>query len=155
MDLQDRLSRQTADLSPYLLSLLRIILALLFIEHGSMKLFGFPPSDQFKDLQLFSLEGVAGIIEFFGGLLMLVGFLTRPTAFLMSGLMASAYFMVHAPKGFFPALNMGEAAVIYCFLFLFFSAAGAGPLSIDRMLSRAPHAEPSGLRHRPHPIPGE
>ena len=155
MDLRDRLSRQTADLSPYLLSLLRIILALLFIEHGSMKLFGFPPSDQFKDLQLFSLEGVAGIIEFFGGLLMLVGFLTRPTAFLMSGLMASAYFIAHAPKGFFPALNMGEAAVIYSFLFLYFSAAGGGALSIDRLLARDPHLQPSSYRHHPQPAPGE
>ena len=154
MDMRDRLSRQTADLTPYLLSLLRIVLALLFIEHGSMKLFGFPPSDQFKDLQLFSLEGVAGMMEFFGGLLLLVGFLTRPTAFLMSGLMAAAYFMAHAPKGFFPALNMGEAAIIYSFLFLFFSVAGGGALSIDRILRDNRGTRPL-VTTRAHPIAGE
>ena len=154
MDTRERLWRQTADLTPYLLSLLRIVLALLFIEHGSMKLFGFPPSDQFKDLQLLSLEGVAGVMEFCGGLLMLVGFLTRPTAFLMSGLMAAAYFIAHAPKGFFPALNMGEAAIIYSFLFLFFSVAGGGALSIDRILLEG-RGTRSPVSVRAHQVPGE
>jgi putative oxidoreductase len=131
----ETLSRRAAELSPYLLSVLRIMLALLFIEHGTMKLFDFPHSDMFHGFQPFSLEGVSGMMEFFlGGVLMLFGLFTRPAAFLMSGLMAAAYFMVHAPKGFYPALNMGEAAVIYSFIFLFFAFAGGGAWSLDRQL---------------------
>jgi len=130
MDIQERLRGQ----APYLLSVLRIVLALLFIEHGSMKLLGFPPSDQFADLKLLSLGGVAGVLELFGGLLLLFGLFVRPTAFVLSGLMAAAYFIAHAAKSFFPALNMGEAAVIYSFLFLYLAAAGGGPWSIDRII---------------------
>jgi putative oxidoreductase len=127
--------RQRAiDQAPSLLGVLRIVLALLFVEHGSMKLFGFPPSDQFADLKLLSLSGAAGIMEFFGGLLLLVGLFTRQTAFLLSGLMAAAYFIAHASRSFFPALNMGEAAVIYCFLFLYLAAAGGGRWSLDGIL---------------------
>ena len=128
------LKDRAQQLSPYLLSVLRIVLALLFVEHGSMKLFNFPASNEFTGLTLYSLEGVAGLIEFFGGMLMLFGFFTRPTAFVMSGLMACAYFIAHAPKSFFPALNMGEDADIYSFLFLYFAAAGAGPWSVDGMI---------------------
>jgi len=99
------LSQRVAGLSPYLLSMLRIMLALLFIEHGSMKLFDFPHSEMFQGLQIGSLEGVAGMMEFFlGGILMLLGLFTRPAAFLMSGLMAAAYFMFTHPKASFPPL---------------------------------------------------
>jgi putative oxidoreductase len=134
MSTYERLSRQAATLSPYVLSVVRLVLGLLFIEHGSMKLFHFPYSDQFKDLNLLSLEGVAGVMEFFGGLLLLFGFRTRIVAFLLSGLMACAYFIAHAPHGFFPALNMGEPAVIYSFLFLYLAAVGGGAWSIDEVI---------------------
>ena len=140
MQVRENLSRQ----APYLLSVLRIVVALLFIEHGSMKLLGFPPSDQFADLKLLSLVGLAGAMELFGGILLLAGLFTRPAAFLLSGLMAAAYFMVHAPKSFYPGVNMGEAAVIYCFLFLYLAAAGGGPWSIDRLRQVAgPLARPA------------
>jgi putative oxidoreductase len=118
-----------------LLSVLRIITALLFMQHGGQKLFGFPapPSAEFA---LFSLMGLAGILEFFGGLLILLGLFTRPVAFLLSGQMAVAYFMAHAPEGFWPVLNHGELAVLYCFIFLYLSLAGGGPWSLDRVVGR-------------------
>jgi putative oxidoreductase len=119
------------------------VLALLFIEHGSMKLFGFPPSDQFVDLKLLSLVGLAGVMELVGGILLLVGLLTRPTAFVLSGLMAAAYFIAHASRSFFPGLNMGEAAVIYCFVFLYLAGAGGGPFSVDRILERRDSGYPA------------
>ena len=117
--------------APWLLSVLRIIAAFLFMLHGSQKLFGFPVNQPFPAFPLFSLLGVAGILEFFGGFLLLIGVFTRITAFVLSGQMAVAYFMQHAPKGFWPVLNQGELAVIFCFIFLYLSAAGAGPLSVD------------------------
>jgi putative oxidoreductase len=124
------------------LSVLRIVVALLFIEHGSMKLLGFSPSDQFAHLTLFSLGGLAAALELLGGLLLLPGLFTRPVAFILSGEMAAAYFIAHASKSFFPALNMGELAVVYSFLFLYFAAAGGGPWSIDHMLE---HEGKSGM----------
>ena len=123
-----------AQWSPQLLSLLRIVIAFLFMEHGTMKLFGFPAP--MGDIQLFSLFGLAGILEVFGGFLILIGLFTRPVAFLLSGEMAFAYFMVHAPQGFWPALNHGEAAAFYCFAFLYLSAAGGGAWSVDRARAR-------------------
>ncbi len=125
---------------PRALSVLRVVVALLFMEHGSMKLLGYPPSAMFSGLHLFSLLGLAGVIELFGGGLILLGLLTRPVAFILSGEMAAAYFMVHAPAGFFPALNHGEAAVFYCFVFLYFFFAGGGEWSADEILmaSRRP-----------------
>ena len=120
--------------SPYLLSLLRIVIGLLFIEHGSMKLLGFPPSDQASHLVLLSLGGLASVLELVGGLFILAGLFTRPVAFVLSGEMAAAYFIAHASKSFFPALNMGELAVVYTFVFLYFAAVGAGPWSVDQML---------------------
>jgi putative oxidoreductase len=96
--------------APYLLSVLRIVIALLFIEHGSMKLLGFPPSSQASPLTLLSLEGLSGALELVGGLLLLPGLFTRAVAFVLSGEMAAAYFIAHASKSFFPALNKGEAA---------------------------------------------
>jgi len=122
--------------SPRLLSVLRIVTAFLFIQHGSMKLLGFPPSEAFAGVKLFSLIGFAGALELFGGLLVLLGFFTRPVAFILSGEMAFAYFMAHAPHGFFPILNRGELAVLYCFVFLYLAVAGGGVWSIDRIRGR-------------------
>ena len=119
--------------SPQILSLLRIIAGLLFVEHGASKLLGFPHVDMFDGLQVFSLLGFAGILELVGGGLVAVGLFTRPVAFLLSGEMAAAYFMAHAPKSFFPLLNQGEAAILFCFIFLYLAAAGGGAWSLDAM----------------------
>lgn len=122
--------------TPRLLSVLRIIAGFLFIPHGAQKLFGFMAPPQWSTPPVFSLVGIAGALEFFGGLLLLLGLFTRPVAFILSGLMAVAYFMVHARGGFWPLQNKGELAVIYSFLFLFLSVAGGGAWSIDRLFSR-------------------
>ena len=116
--------------SPYAHALLRIVVALCFIEHGTAKLLGFPPPINPQPVR-FSLLGLQGVIEIVGGVLVLVGLWTRPAAFILAGDMAVAYFMVHFPKSFFPLLNAGDAAVLYCFIFLFFFFAGAGPWSVD------------------------
>lgn len=122
--------------SPRVLSLVRIVTAFLFMQHGSQKLFGFPAPQRYP-FDLFSLSGIAGVLELFGGLLVLIGLLTRPTAFLLSGLMAFAYFIAHAPQGFWPLLNGGELAIMFCFVFLYLSAAGGGEWSLDRLRHRA------------------
>ena len=122
--------------SPRLLSVLRIVTAFLFIQHGSMKLLGFPPSEAFAGLKLFSLIGFAGVLELFGGFLLLFGLFTRPVAFILSGEMAFAYFMAHAPHGLYPMLNHGELAVLYCFVFLYLAVAGGGVWSVDQILGR-------------------
>jgi len=120
--------------SPRLLSVLRIVAGLLFVEHGTAKLLHFPHVDMFDTLQLFSLLGFAGVLELVGGALVALGLFTRPAAFLLSGEMAAAYFMVHAPQNFYPVLNGGEAAVLFCFIFLYLAAAGGGEWSLDRRL---------------------
>jgi putative oxidoreductase len=120
--------------SPRLLSVLRIVAALLFLQHGLAKLLHFPHVVMFDQLQLFSLLGLAGVIELLGGVLLLIGLFTRPVAFIMSGEMAVAYFMAHAPRGFFPILNQGELALLFCFVFLYLAAAGGGPWSVDVVL---------------------
>jgi putative oxidoreductase len=112
--------------TPRLLSILRIIAAFLFMAHGSQKLFGFPASGQGGGGSLPPLMLVGGVLEFFGGLLLLLGLFTRPVAFILSGMMAVAYFMSHAPQGFWPILNRGELAALYSFVFLYLSAAGGG-----------------------------
>lgn len=127
------ITSRSAGVAPYLLSLLRIITAFLFMEHGAMKLFGYPAP--MGDIPLFSLMGLAGTLEAFGGFLILIGLFTRPVAFILSGEMAFAYFMAHAPNGFWPVMNHGEAAVLYCFLYLYFAAAGGGPWSVDQWLA--------------------
>jgi putative oxidoreductase len=115
---------------PYALAALRIITALLFIEHGTMKLFAFPiPQGAGGPLSTIAL--IAALLEVIGGLGILVGFLTRPIAFILSGEMAVAYFMAHFPHGFFPAVNGGGEAILYCFVFLFLVFAGAGAFSVD------------------------
>ena len=122
-------------LAPHLLSVLRIVAAFTFMAHGTQKLFGFPASG--PQFPMMSLLGAAGILEAFGGLLMLLGLFTRPVAFVLSGEMAAAYFMQHAPRGSWPLVNGGELAVLYCFLWLYFSAAGPGPWSVDGLRRRA------------------
>lgn len=117
--------------TPRLLGLLRIVMGLLFLQHGTAKLFGAPHIAMFDGLQLASLMGVAGLLEVGGGALLALGLFTRPVAFVLSGMMAVAYFMAHAPKAFLPILNQGELAVAYCFVFLYFAVAGAGAFSFD------------------------
>lgn len=119
--------------APRLLSILRVAAALLFLQHGMAKLLGFPHVASFDALRAFSLVWAAGVIELAGSVLLLLGLFTRPVAFILSGEMAFAYFMAHAPRGFFPILNQGELAVLYCFLFLYLSAAGGGAWSVDRL----------------------
>ena len=120
---------------PRLLSVLRIVSAFLFMEHGMLKWLSFPVPRS-SPITLWSLSGVAGLLELLGGLFLLLGLFTRPIAFLLSGLMAFAYFIAHAPQSFWPIVNRGELAALYCFVFLYLAAAGGGPWSIDRWLRR-------------------
>lgn len=117
--------------APRLLSLLRVAAAFLFIAHGTQKLFAWPVEEPREPAALLSLMGVAGVLETFGGLLLLLGLFTRPVAFILAGEMAVAYFKAHAPQGLWPILNGGELAALYCFLFLYLGAAGPGPWSLD------------------------
>lgn len=116
--------------TPRVLSVLRIMTGLLFLEHGTQKLFAFPPRTAAAP-ELISLLGVQGCLETVGGLLIVLGFLTRPVAFILAGDMAFAFFISHFPRNFFPALNGGDAAVLYCFIFLYLAAAGGGLWSLD------------------------
>ncbi|MEO8072356.1 MAG: DoxX family protein [Acidobacteriota bacterium] len=118
--------------SPRVLSILRFIAGFLIFFHGSQKLFNYPPKEGFTAAT--GLILVAGILEFFGGLLLFLGLFTRIAAFILCGMLAVAYFMVHAPGGFFPILNKGELAVIYCFVYLYFAFAGGGAWSLDRLI---------------------
>ena len=113
---------------PHALAALRVITALLFIEHGTQKFLSCPTG---FPMDMNALLWLAGALELFGGLLILVGLFTRPTAFVLSGFMAVAYFMAHAPRGFFPLVNDGELAVLYCFVFLYLFFAGPGAWSLD------------------------
>ncbi len=118
--------------SGYILSALRVITGLLFLAHGTTKFFTWPATDYFAaPVSLFSMMGVAGALEIVGGILIALGLFTRISAFVLAGLMAAAYFMAHAPASFFPIQNGGELAIMFCFVFLYFAAAGAGPVSID------------------------
>lgn len=118
--------------TPYVLGILRIVTGFLFLQHGSAKLLGIPHLEMFAGgVPLASLMGVAGILELVGGILIVLGLFTRPVAFILSGQMAVAYFLAHAPNGFLPILNQGELAAMYSFVFLYFTFAGAGKLSID------------------------
>ena len=118
--------------SPHLLSILRIVTGFLFLQHGTQKWLGFPVARQ-GPIELWSTTGIAGALELVGGALIIVGLFTRPTAFILSGLMAFAYFLAHAPQGFWPIVNEGELAALYSFVFLYFSAAGGGPWSLDAL----------------------
>jgi putative oxidoreductase len=119
--------------APRLLSVLRIVTGLLFLQHGTAKHLKFPAVPMFAKMEPVSMLGAAGMIEIVGSLLLIVGLLTRTTAFVLSGFMAVAYFMAHAGRGFYPILNGGELAVLYCFVFLYIAAAGPGPWSYDAM----------------------
>jgi len=124
---------------PRMLSILRIMVGLLFMEHGTQKIFDFPPRPQARPFELFTLvPGVAGVLELVGGILIAIGLFTRPVAFILSGEMAFAYFMSHAPRGFFPigmGGNGGGLAIVYCFVFLYFFFVGAGAWSLDQVLA--------------------
>jgi putative oxidoreductase len=117
-------------LAPRVLGLLRIVTALLFMEHGGQKLLGFPPADH-AGPALFSLFWFAGLLELAGGFFILIGLFTRPVAFILSGEMAFAYWMAHAPKSFYPAVNGGDAAILFCFIFLYLAFRGPGAFSLD------------------------
>lgn len=122
--------------APRLLSVLRIVAALIFMAHGTQKILGFPAHP--NPPALMSLSGIAGLMELVGGALLALGLFSRPVAFLLSGEMAFAYFIAHAPRNVFPVLNGGDAAILYCFVFLYIAFAGPGPLSLDAMRARRP-----------------
>jgi putative oxidoreductase len=127
------LSPATARYAPYVLSVVRIVVALLFFEHGSSRMIGFPT----QALEpLFTLHWFAGAIEFTGGALVALGLFTRAAAFIMSGEMAFAYFLSHAPHGFFPIVNRGDSAILYCLFFFYIAVARAGPWSLDALWCR-------------------
>lgn len=132
-------SRSQGDFQNIALNVLRIMSGFLFVPHGAQKLFGLfggfggQPG---AAAPLFSLMGLAGVLEFFGGLAILVGLFTRPVAFILAGEMAVAYFMAHVPHGLWPLLNKGELAALYCFVFLFLAGAGGGPCSLDELLRK-------------------
>ena len=130
MTVQDTAARY----APYVLSIVRIVAALLFFEHGTSRLFGWP--SPLPTPALLSMYWFAGAIELAGGALLALGLFTRPVALIMSGEMAFAYFISHAPAGFFPILNRGDAAILYCFIFLYIAFAGGGPWSVDALMGR-------------------
>ena len=126
---------------PRMLSILRIVTGLLFLEHGLNKLFDFPPTPNHAPYVLLSLvPGLQGLLETVGGLLLTVGLFTRIVAFILAGDMAFAYFMAHAPRNFYPIANGGDAAILYCFVFLYLFAAGGGSWSLDRLWARVSSA---------------
>jgi len=138
---------------PRMQSILRIIIGLLYLEHGTQKLFDFPPRPNATAFNVFTLvPGLAGLLEFFGGILIVLGLFTRPVAFILSGEMAFAYFMSHAPRGFFPigqGGNGGELAIVYCFVFLYFFVVGAGAWSLDQLRETRGSAWTDRLASRP------
>ena len=119
-----------------ILSVLRIFTGLELLEHGTSKILGFPAVPSFAHVQIGSLAGAGGLIELVGGILFTIGLFTRPVAFILSGFTAAAYFMAHAGNGFYPVLNGGELAALYCFVFLYFVFAGPGPWSVDMLIKR-------------------
>jgi putative oxidoreductase len=126
-----------ASLTPYVQSILRVTAALTFITHGTQKLFAVPILQPRETVELMSQAGLAGVLEVFGGALLLIGLFTRPVAFILSGEMAVAYFQAHFPRSIWPVLNGGEPAYLFCFIWLFFAAAGPGVWSVDTVLRRS------------------
>lgn len=118
--------------APYLLAVLRIVTGLLFLEHGTGKLLNFPVLPGIGQMMPHGMLLFTGGMELVGGVLIVIGFLTRPVAFILSGYMAAAYFMAHAPQGFFPVNNHGELAILFCFIFLYFAAAGPSVWAVDK-----------------------
>lgn len=131
--------------APRVLSILRIVAALIFIAHGTQKLFGFPAPPQSGLPAALTLSWIGGVLEAFGGLLLLLGLFTRPVAFILAGEMAVAYWMFHAPRSFYPLLNGGDASILYCFVFLYLAVAGGGAWSLDNLWGRR-QPEPSWAR---------
>ena len=131
------MSETLAAWAPRVLSVLRIITGLLIIQHGLGKLVHFPAFPAYANVQPLSLFGAAGFIELIGGALLILGLFTQPAAFILSGEMAFAYFIVHAPKDFHPLINGGTLAALYCFTCLYLSTAGAGPWSVDASMKKA------------------
>jgi putative oxidoreductase len=123
--------------TPRALSVLRIVTGLLIIQHGMGKLIGFPALPAYANVQPMSMIGAAGFIELIGGALLILGLLTRPAAFILAGEMAFAYFIAHSPKSFYPLVNGGTLAILYCFTCLYLSTAGAGPWSVDAAMKKA------------------
>jgi putative oxidoreductase len=136
----DRLAARLAPWTPYALGALRIIAGLLFLAHGLVKMFGFPEGAQPGQQALFTLLGAAGAIEVVTGILIALGLFTRFAAFIASGEMAVAYWMFHGSAGFYPILNGGEGAILYCFLFLYFVFSGPGAWSLDGAMRRSASA---------------
>src|ERR1700731_5493369 len=132
----DSLSTAWAPRAVYVLSIPRIFTGLELLQHGTGKILGFPVVPNWAHVQITSLTGLGGLIELVGGILFTIGLFTRPVAFILSGFTAVAYFMAHAGRSFYPVLNGGELAALYCFVFLYFTFAGAGPLSVDAAMKR-------------------
>jgi putative oxidoreductase len=132
----DQFDKMLEKWQPAALSLLRFMAGLLFLQYGFGKLLKWPPVPMFAKVELFSLYGAAGTIELIGGILLVLGLFTRPVAFIASGEMAIAYFYSHAPNGFFPILNRGDLAILFCFVFLYLACAGGGPYSLDAMMRK-------------------
>ena len=132
--------------APRMRAVLRIMVALLFLEHGTLKLFGVPPPASGVGPAMFRLSWTAGAFEVVGGGLLLAGLFTRPVAFILAGEMAFAYWIAHAPRSVFPVLNGGDAAILYCFVFLYFVAAGPGAWAVEIGLGREPEPAPRGIR---------
>jgi putative oxidoreductase len=132
----DSLSTVWAPRALNVLSILRIFTGLELLQHGTGKILGFPAAPMFANVQLGSLAGAGGLIELIGGTLFAIGLFTRPVAFILSGFTAAAYFMAHAGRGFYPVLNGGELAALFCFVFLYFAFAGGGPWSADALIRR-------------------
>jgi putative oxidoreductase len=138
---------ETSPWADRMLSVLRVVAGLVFVSAGTMKLFGYPPSPvSIPPFSLMSELGVGGLLETFGGLAIVLGVLTRPVAFVLAGEMAVAYFQVHVPRSFFPPVNGGMPAVLFCFLFLYLSFAGGGAWSLDAWLRSRRAAQPVGDR---------
>ena len=134
--------------APRALSVLRIITGLMIIQHGMAKYLGFPAVPALANVQPLSMPGIGGMIELVGGALLILGLFTQPVAFILSGEMAVAYFMAHAPKSFFPLINGGTLAIIFCFACLYLSTAGAGPWHGTRRSHCRPHRCGCGGRRR-------
>jgi putative oxidoreductase len=132
----DQFEKMLAKWQPTALRLLRLMAGLLFLQYGFAKLLKWPPVPMFEKVQLFSLYGAAGTIELVGGILLVLGLFTRPVAFIVSGEMAFAYFISHAPREFFPILNRGDLAILFCFVFLYLACAGGGPYSLDAWMRK-------------------
>lgn len=130
------LSQTASAWAPRVLSILRIAAGLLLLQHGTTKLLGFPVS-QMNGIPVSTMPGLAGVFELVGGVLIIIGLFTRPTAFILSGMTAVAYFYAHAPQGFYPLLNGGELAALYSFVFLYLACAGGGVWSVDAKRGRA------------------